>query len=118
MSLTFPKSARLKTRADFERVKENGKRISCRYFVLNILASEMITGHLALGIITTKKMGAANKRARARRLIRETFRINQHNIKTPCHLVVVAKRDILTLKQKTVENEFIRLCQKLEIWKD
>ena len=118
MRLTFSKSAKLKTRADFERVKENGQRISGRYFIVNVLTGSPILDSLALGIITTRKIGPANKRVRARRSIRETFRINQHHIKTPCHLVVVAKRDILTLKQKTVENEFIRLCKKLEIWQD
>ncbi|MDL5055082.1 ribonuclease P protein component [Oscillatoria laete-virens NRMC-F 0139] len=113
MRLTFPKSARLQTRAEFDLVKQTGTRATGRCLILNVTKEQ---AGRALGIVTTKKLGPAHQRSRARRLIRESFRLNQHRIISDCHIVAVARREILTANQKTVENEFVRLCQKLEIW--
>jgi RNase P protein component len=47
-----------------------------------------------LGVVTSKKIGGAVQRSRARRLLRESFRQHQHEFAQPVELVLVARNSI------------------------
>lgn len=70
----FPKSRRLLSRGDFDRV-QNGRetrRASSAHFLVLLTARER-TG-ARLGIIASRRVGSSVRRNRAKRLIREFFR--------------------------------------------
>jgi ribonuclease P protein component len=60
-----------------------------------------------LGVITSAKIGNAVARSRARRLLRETFRVHQHDLVQPLDLVLVARPSIVGKRQQEVEKDFL-----------
>lgn len=90
----FGRQMRLKQGRDFARLKREGRRISCGCLIANW--SPLPEGATPrLGVITTRKLGNAVVRARARRLLREAFRLHQHDLTQPVDLVLVAQRTIV-----------------------
>ncbi|MGE3465320.1 MAG: ribonuclease P protein component [Pyrinomonadaceae bacterium] len=76
LGFSLPKEARLLKRAEFLRVYEQGVRIEGRFMTVFILPS-MRPLH-RVGVTATKKaIGKAHDRNRAKRLLRETFRLSR-----------------------------------------
>ncbi|MDX1953095.1 MAG: ribonuclease P protein component [Verrucomicrobiota bacterium] len=113
--LTFPESLRLKMSHEFKEVRETGKRKIKGCLILNwkVLPEG---GESRLGVITTKKLGKAHDRSRARRLMRETFRLQQHRLKASI-LVLIARNSILSKSQPEVEKDFLLLAREAGILK-
>lgn len=67
-----------------------------------------------MGVVATKKtFHDAVDRNRAKRLIRESFRLIQNElIEEPWDMVVLARRRILSLKRPEVQQELLKLCRK------
>jgi len=70
-----------------------------------------------VGIITTKKLGGAVVRSRARRLLREAFRLNQHEFTHPLDLVLVARNSIIEKDRPGVEVDFRAAARKAGLMK-
>lgn len=70
-----------------------------------------------LGVITSRKVGPAVTRNRARRLLREAFRLNQHNFAHPLELVLVARASIVGKSRQQVEQDLLRTLQKAGLLK-
>ena len=60
-----------------------------------------------LGVITSRKLGPAVVRSRARRLLRETFRLHQHELRQPVTMVLVARSSIVGKRLAAVERDFL-----------
>ncbi len=60
-----------------------------------------------LGVVTSRKIGGAVVRSRARRLLRESFRQHQHEFAQPVELVLVARNSIAGKKFAEVEKDFL-----------
>jgi ribonuclease P protein component len=65
-----------------------------------------------LGVITSSRIGNAVVRSRARRLLREAFRLHQHDLKNAVDLVLVARNSILGKGLAEVENDFLTILRK------
>jgi ribonuclease P protein component len=48
-----------------------------------------------LGVVTSRRIGGAVARNRARRLLREAFRHEQHRLKTPVAMILIARKSIV-----------------------
>jgi len=105
-ALTLPRARRLKQAGDFARLKSQGRRLSRGCLIANWL--ELAPGQTSrLGVITGKKIGPAVIRTRARRLLREAFRLHQLELKRPVDLVLVARSSIVGQGLAGVENDFL-----------
>ena len=60
-----------------------------------------------LGVVTSKKIGGAVVRNRARRLMREVFRAHQNELTQPVDLVLVARQSIVGRGLAGVEKDFL-----------
>src|SRR5437764_10494517 len=90
VSLGLPRSRRLKQGRDFARAKLQGQRVARGCLIANWLA--LPPGSPSrVGVITGRKMGGAVVRVRARRLLREAFRLHQLDLAQPLDLVLVAR---------------------------
>ncbi len=71
-----------------------------------------------LGIITTKALGPAVIRNRARRRIREAFRLNQGLLAHPADIVLIARSSIRNLDAARVTDDLIRALKRAGLLKN
>ena len=114
-SLRFPRERRITRGRDFQQARATGRRLAVGCLVLNwVNASSEQT---RLWVITSKKIGGAVVRARARRLLRESFRLNQHRIISPVDLVLVARQSIVDKDFAGVEGDFVSALRRADLLK-
>ena len=116
-SLRLPQSMRLKHRRDFTELKQQGQRLAAGCLIANWTASPAGSGS-RLGVITSRKLGSAVTRSRARRLLRETFRLHQHHLRQPVRMVLVARSSILGKQRAEVERDFLSALRKAKLLKE
>lgn len=87
--LGLGKALRLRKRWEFLAVQRHGKRRRGRYVV--VIAARREEGPPRLGVTVSRKVGSAVVRNRIKRLIREAFRLQQHQLPPAMDLVVVAR---------------------------
>jgi len=71
---------------------------------------------LRLGVVTSRKVGGAVQRVRARRLLREVFRINRHLLRGPYDVVLVARGHVLNAGSAAIRAEFMDLANKAGVY--
>ncbi len=89
MKLTRP----LNQNRDFRRLYARGRCVPGSFLVLYVAPNR--EGHNRLGITASKKLGGAVARNRARRLLKESYRLSEMQLKQGFDIVVVARRKIL-----------------------
>src|SRR5207237_4783389 len=104
----FRPAERIRRRAEYQRIYDNGAKIHSRYFTVFLLSNQQATGRL--GIAATKKLGGSVQRNRAKRLIREVFR--RTKIAPGFDVVVVPKRELLDASLSTLETEYQRTIER------
>ena len=108
------KQDKLRTRKDFDALKEHGKACRDPFFTVLVQAAEPDdpVQNLRYGIICSRKLHhSAVVRNRARRLITETFRLCKENI-LPCGILVIPRRAIFGAKQQEVQEHLLRTLKK------
>jgi ribonuclease P protein component len=70
-----------------------------------------------LGVITASRIGNAVLRNRTRRLLRETFRLHQHELTAPVDLVLVARSGLVGKPFAEVEKDFLTMLRKAGLFK-
>ena len=89
MQYTFAKTQRVRTKAEFSRVFEVGVKAARGPLVLRVCANEL--GHSRLGLAVPRAVGTAVRRNRIKRLLREGFRLMQHDLPQGLDMVVVVR---------------------------
>jgi ribonuclease P protein component len=105
-SLKFTRAMRIKQGRDFSRVRQEGQRLVRGCLIANW--RRLPAGSPPrLGVVTGRKIGNAVVRSRARRLLREIFRVHQHDLIQPVDLVLVARLSIAGKRFPDVEKDFL-----------
>jgi ribonuclease P protein component len=114
--LRFGRSMRIKHGRDFARVREQGGRLVCGCLVANWLP--LPPGSASrLGVVAGGKIGGAVIRTRAKRLLRESFRLHQLELAQPLDLVLVARPSIVGKDFAVVERDFMAVLRKAGLLK-
>lgn len=114
--LRFGREARLRKGSDFARVRERGTRVAQGCLVANWL--RLPAGSRSrLGVVSSAKIGGAVERSRARRLLRECYRVHQREFERPLDLVLVARPSINGKTFAEVEREFLTIARKARLLK-
>lgn len=108
---TFTPHDRLTTRGQFQRVFRRGRRLDGDGFLL--IASSNEEGRGRLGLAIGRRVGGAVARNRARRLLREVFRLNRAALVGDLDLVIVAKPGLAERGFGEVEREYRRRLESL-----
>jgi ribonuclease P protein component len=114
--LRFGRAARIKQGHDFARLRQEGQRATQGCLIANWyrLPAEASS---RLGVITAWRIGNAVVRSRARRLLRESFRLHQHELAQPLELVLVARPSIVGKGLAEVERDFLTTLRKTGLLK-
>ena len=116
-SLGFSRERRIKQARDFSRAKLRGKRVVSGCLVANWLP--LTAGASSrLGVITSRRLGGAVARVRARRLLREAFRLHQLELTQPLDLVLVARSSIVGKAFSGVEKDFLTALRQAKLLKE
>ena len=114
--LKFSRAMRIKQGRDFSRIRQQGQRLITGCLIANWLILPP-GSPMKLGVVTSKKIGNAVVRNRARRLMREAFRVHQHELADPVHLVLVARASIAGKALAGVEKDFLTTLRKAGLLK-
>ncbi len=109
--LRFGRAARIKQGRDFAKVRQEGERLAIGCLIANWRKLPFGSGS-RLGVITAGKIGNAVVRGRARRLLRESFRLYQNQLAQPIDLVLVARPSIAGKGFADVEKDFLTTLRK------
>lgn len=114
--LGLPRARRIKQGRDFARARAEGRRLVQGCLIMNWIA--LPPGSVSrVGVITMRKLGHAPARSRARRLLREAFRLRQHCLRTPADIVLVARHSIAGRKYSDVERDFLAALQRAGLFR-
>lgn len=114
--LRLNRGMRLRTKRDFEQIRNQGERLARGTLIVNwkVLPSG---SPLRLGVITSRKIGPATIRSRARRLLREAVRLHQYDFEQPVALVLIARSSIVGKKLADVERDFLSVMRQARLLK-
>lgn len=109
-TLRFLKSQHLRSEADFERVY--ARKCKAGDGVLLLFADRNDQGITRIGLSVSKKHGGAVIRNGLKRLLREAFRLSQHDLPAGLDLIAIP----LNSEQATLEayrNSLVKTAQRL-----
>ena len=102
---------RLRSKLQFDALYASGKRIDDRFFGLRVRPNGL--GYPRIGLaVAVKTAGNAVKRNRLRRLVRETFRLAQHQLPA-VDIVVAAKFPAAEAPATTLRASLATLWQRV-----
>ena len=112
--LKFPRSARLQRTSEFRFVKTSGKSWTGMHLILAVSyrGSDLSS---KIGIITTRRVGNAVVRNRIRRIVREIYRINQHQVRKGYWIVTMARVSSASASYQELERDWLRLAKRASI---
>ena len=106
----------LKQNYEFRRLYQKGASAVGGGMVLYCRKNRL--GHNRLGLTASVKLGGAVVRNRARRRLREVYRLNSPRLRQGWDIILVARGRTLTASWKELNDTFLRLCRKLSLLED
>jgi ribonuclease P protein component len=109
--LRLGRASRLRQSRDFARLRLQGERLVLGCLIANW--NKLPEGRASrLGVVTSRKVGCAVVRNRVRRLLRESFRLHQHEFGQPMELILVARPSIANRTFSEVEKDFLATLRR------
>jgi len=107
------KAVTLKENHEFRRMYKKGASAVGGGMVLYCRKNRL--GHNRLGLTASVKLGHAVVRNRARRRLREVYRLNSPRLRQGYDIILVARSRTVTADWKDLNDTFLRLCRKLDL---
>ena len=108
------KTVTIKQNHEFRRLYNKGQSAVSPSMVIYCRKSRF--AHNRLGITVSTKLGCAVKRNRARRRLRELFRLAQPKMKQGYDVILVARTRAVTIPHKKLQADFDRAMAQLDLW--
>ncbi|HAB16989.1 MAG TPA: ribonuclease P protein component [Verrucomicrobiota bacterium] len=107
--LRLRREHRLRAGADFVRLKAEGRRQVQGCLIFNWQPTELALNRTSrVGVVTSKALGNAVVRNRARRLLREAFRRHRFDLTRSVSAVLVARKSIVGHRYQHVEADLLK----------
>ena len=113
---SMKKTETIKENRTFRQIYRRGRSAVTPFLVLYCRPNRL--GRNRLGITVSTKLGGAVVRNRARRRLREVYRLNAPRLRPGWDIVLVARGRALTAPWKELNDTFLRLCRKLGLLGD
>lgn len=108
--------SRIKQGRDFMRVRQAGERAVKGCLIANWLRLP-VDSSSRLGVVVSKKVGNSVVRSRVKRLLRESYRLHQHELTQPLDLVLVARPSIAQKDFVSVERDLMTTLRQAGLLK-
>ena len=108
---TLGRGQRIRDSRDFRAVLAEGKAYPGRFMVMRARRSTEATRKL--GVVAGKRTFPRSvDRSRARRMLREAYRLNRERFAEETDVVLIARHLIRTACRQEVENDLLKLARK------
>jgi len=107
------KTVTIKENRTFRRIYSKGRSAVTPFLVLYCRPNRL--DHNRLGVTVSTKLGGAVVRNRARRRLREVFRLAGPDLRQGYDVILVARGRTVTASWKELNDVFLRSCRKLNI---
>ena len=116
--MKYPHSESLKKNRDFQLIYKEGKSCANRYLVLYVRENGLAKNRL--GVSVSKKVGNSVVRHRIKRLLRESYRLQEAMFNSGLDIVVVVRTTARDENYHTIESALMHLgkIQNILIKKD
>ena len=109
----LPRSRRMTRSSDIRTTFDRGEKHVGRYMVMWVCTGDDTAGRMAT--VASKKVGNSVKRSRAKRLLREAWRLNRHRLRPDTDVILLARGWITRVKCQDVEAEILELARNAGI---
>jgi ribonuclease P protein component len=110
------RSARIEQSGEFARIRQQGRRVVVGCLIANW--QRLPDGSKPkLGVVSSRKIGGAVQRNRARRLLRESFRQHQFELAQPVEIILVARNSIAGRAFAEVEKDYLTALRRAGLLK-
>jgi ribonuclease P protein component len=97
----------LKRNSDFQFVYKKGKSYANKYLIMYVIENNQETNRV--GISVSKKVGNSVIRHRVKRLIKESYRLQEKIFNSGLDIVVIARNSASDISYKEVESALLHL---------
>ena len=113
MDYRLDKTRRIINNNEYRLVYKHGKYEVGRLCVLYRMP--VAKQKTRIGFVTGKKVGGAVERNRGRRLMKEVYRLKQHQIREGYHIVIVGRGPLKDATYERAEKEILYLLRKSKL---
>ena len=106
----------LKENHEFRRLYHRGASAAGNGLVVYCRKNKL--GHNRLGLTASTKLGHAVVRNRARRRMREVYRLHQGVLRQGYDIILVARSRTAEMPWAALNDTFLYLCRKLDLLED
>jgi ribonuclease P protein component len=104
----------LRRQSDIRDVRQQGKRLDCKAFTMWWLPREGAPAiRRACFVASTQAVGKAILRNRAKRRMREIFRVRQNLLPAHCDLMLVARSQVNNWPFAQIDRAFTEACGRI-----
>lgn len=111
----LPRCRRLHLKEDFKNIIHGGKRIAGNGLVLWYKPNPDGGNERRLGLVVSKKLGGAVVRIRAKRLLREAFRLNRENLRSGVDYIFHPTNSAALATLDLAQEALLSLCRKADL---
>ena len=104
MSDSYGPRERIRKKSDFQALYQKGRSFRSKYFTVIYLDNDL--GYPRMSAVSSRKVGDAVRRNRARRRARELFRRNKDSLKTPMDMLVITRAEMVEASWPTLREQY------------
>lgn len=101
---------RIRQNRDYRRIYSAGRRFSNRAGLMYVVRTKREP--VRIGFVTTKRIGNAVARNRARRLMKEVYRLHRHELSSHYEAILLAAAFLTTVTYSEAEKALLALWRK------
>jgi len=112
---SLSKSGKIRHGFEFRHLYEVGRKAVGRFAVIYVIECQGSSGKHLVGFVASRKIGCAVERNRAKRLLREVYRLNRQRLKNNTQIIFIAQVAIRGRSFQEVEVDILSVFERAKI---